>query len=800
MSLLLVIVTITAAQEFSTQEKDMNAIPDTPATSADQIKLRNRLGEENSPYLLQHKNNPVHWWAWGEEAFAAARALDRPIFLSIGYSTCYWCHVMERESFENEETAAILNEHFICIKVDREERPDVDQIYMTAVQMLNQGHGGWPMSVWLEPENLQPFLAGTYFPPEDGYGRPGFPSVLRQIIEYWQNQHDPLLQQAAYITEQIRRHYSTPVEPQPLDQTNIERAITGLLSEYDAEEGGFNSSPSRAPKFPMPANLDFLMQAAWDRSAVKKAVLHTLDQMALGGMYDQIGGGFHRYSTDRQWLVPHFEKMLYDNGQLATTYAKAYELTRDEYYAEILRETLDYVLREMHDQQSGAFYSAQDAEVNHREGQSYLWKEAEVRTVLEDNGLADDIDFALKAYGFDQGVNFQDPHHHNDPPCNVVYLINRPKEIAIEFNLDTDTFNQKLRRINEVLLSVRDQRDQPLTDDKILTGWNGLMIAGLADGGRVLNDDKYITAAKGAVDFIINTLRTDDGELLRTWRQGTAKIDAFLEDYAYFIQGLLALHRATNGDKLLQIADELNDQVSQRFGDVVQAGYFDALAGQTDLFVRAKTLYDGATPSGNSVMLHNLLDLYELTENEKYLNQAQRQLDFLSPYIVEQPHASIVAVAGFDRFPAPTPPHRTSTTSSVPTESSQTSPVSLTTSTDALYFAPRQQHTLNITITIDAGYHINAHQPGLENLIPLELVLIDGEGLSLLVDYPAGVAINGPLGEMSLHEGQITLPVILQRTGDIVGQPQLMLTYQVCTEQACLQPETIPVPLMITAK
>jgi len=762
------------------------------AESPTDLHGRNRLGAETSPYLLQHRNNPVHWWAWGEEAFAAARALDRPIFLSIGYSTCYWCHVMERESFENEAIAEVMNEHFICIKVDREERPDVDDIYMAAVQAMTGG-GGWPMSVFLEPHSLKPFLAGTYFPPEDRYGRPGFRSVLMQVAGYWAQQREAVMQQADHVAEAVTNHLSLAGEPQPVDPDWVDTAVTQLLSVYDRQEGGFGRGPN---KFPTPVNLDFLVAAAWDRPAVREAVLHTLDRMAMGGMYDQIGGGFHRYSTDPKWLVPHFEKMLYDNGQLASTYAEAFQRTGDPYYARVVRETLEYVLREM-TAPSGAFYSAQDAEVNHREGGNYIWTERQIRDVLDAAGLSDDVDFVLEVYGFTAGPNFTDPHHPEDSAKNVLFLAAKPNEQAAAMGMPLDEFEQRLSRINAALLEARDKRDQPLTDDKVLAGWNGLMIAGMADGGRVLAEPRYIEAARRAAAFVLERMRAPDGGLLRTSRLGRARIDAFLEDYAFMIRGLLALHRATGDDKPLDDAIDLARRARHRFRDGSAGAYFDTLPGQGDLFVRVKSTYDGAMPSGNGIMANNLLELYELTGDEAHMNDAVATLGALSHVLAARPMASVTSLLALKRI-VDVDPDRLEQPR--PAQNDEDMPVQISATPHQVRLAPSQSVTLDLTVRIADGYHINAHEPGLDFLIPLEVKLIDGEGIELDVHYPTGGRFAGPEGVVFTHHGTFALPLRLIRTGPITGRPAITVTWQACTETACLAPRTETLAVVIEAE
>ncbi|MHC5023999.1 MAG: DUF255 domain-containing protein [Planctomycetota bacterium] len=763
--------------------------PNEPAAAT--IELRNRLGEETSPYLLQHQHNPVHWFAWGPEAFEAARILDRPIFLSIGYSTCYWCHVMERESFENEAVAAIMNANFICIKVDREERPDVDDIYMAATQAFNQGRGGWPMSVFLEPEQLRPFFAGTYFPPEDRDGRLGFPTVLQQVAGWWRDRRSDVVGQAEQAARNVAMQLSVAGQPQPVGRDQVERGAALLLSRYDNQDAGFGG----APKFPMPVTLDFLMVAAWDLKPYRDALIHTLDRMATGGMYDQVGGGFHRYSTDARWLVPHFEKMLYDNGQLASTYAAAYERTSDAFYAEIVRETLDFVIREMTDD-AGGFFSAQDAEVNAREGENYVWTDDQVREALADAGLSDDIDFALEVYGFTRGPNFQDPHHPEDGRKNVVFLIDTPAAIATSKGMPAEDVTERLARINAAMLAVRDRRDQPGTDDKVLAGWNGLMIAGLADGGRVLNEPAYTAAAARAADFVLREMRDAEGGLLRSYRAGRARIPAFLEDYAFFVKGLLALHRTTGESRWLQDAAALAEAAKQRFWDPAGGAYFDTRADQSDLFVRTKSLYDGAVPCGNSVMLVNLLGLNTRTGESAWLDDAAATLAALSPVLAARPTGAVVGLIGLQRMVDEHPDRVDAPFAARPGQS----PVRITTSASTVQVARDRPGEVEVTLRLATGHHVNSNRPGIDYLIPLKIELVGGEGLSIDVRYPPGEAYDGPEGRMLVHHDRVTLPVRISQTGPVSAAGKLLITYQVCTDKVCLQPVTEPLRVRIEAE
>ncbi|MHC5114785.1 MAG: DUF255 domain-containing protein [Planctomycetota bacterium] len=763
--------------------------PDMPAS----VEGRNRLADETSPYLLQHQSNPVHWWPWGPEAFEAARAADKPIFLSVGYSTCYWCHVMERESFENEAIAALMNELFVCIKLDREERPDVDDLYMMAVQIFQRGSGGWPMSVFLEPKTLKPYYGGTYYPPADDpqYRRPGFPTVLRQMRQVWDEQRAGVEQQADQVAAMVAEQLARKPDARPVGAAQVSEGVAQLLADYDTVHGGFG----RQRKFPMPVNLDFLIHAAWEQDAVREAVVYTLDRMATGGLYDQIGGGFHRYTVDEKWLVPHFEKMLYDNGQLVQTYAEAYARTNDPYYAEIIRETLDYVLREM-TADDGGFFSAQDAESNHREGESYIWTGAQITEALGDAGLAEDVVFTLKAYGFSLGTNFQDPHHPEDGPKNVIFLVARPDAQAQERGEPVEAFNARLARVNEALLAVRDRRDQPLTDDKILAGWNGLMIAGMADAGKTLGEERYLEAARRAARFVLTRMRPADGSdgLLRTSRNGRAKIDAFLEDYASMIHGLLALHRATREREWLDAAVALAAAARTRFWDESGGAYYDTLPGQADLFVRIKSTYDGAVPSGNGVMLNNLIDLHEATGDDAYLDDAIATVTALSGVLAKHPTGSVKSLIGLSRLAARYPERLPSGDVGAPA-----GPVAVRASVETVEVPLGASATLEVLLEIDDGFHVTAREPGAENLIPLEIKLVGGAGLTARVEYPAGEEFAGPLGSMLVHHGVVRVPVEIASAGAVTGEPRLLVTYQVCTDQICLAPRTEVLAVRVVA-
>jgi uncharacterized protein YyaL (SSP411 family) len=754
----------------------------------------NRLIDETSPYLLQHAYNPVHWYPWGPEAFAAAREQDKPIFLSVGYSTCYWCHVMERESFEDPKVAALMNEHFICIKVDREERPDVDDIYMTGVQAL-AGRGGWPMSVFLEPRELKPFTGGTYFPPEARYGKPSFTQLLGSVRDQWRDDRAAVLAKARKIGDQVTRALSLSFQPQPLGAEQVNGAADSLMGAYDAAHGGFRRGN---PKFPQPVQLEFLVAVAWGDPAAQDALLHTLDRMAMGGINDQVGGGFHRYSTDQRWLVPHFEKMLYDNAQLASVYARVHELTGDAFYGEVVEETLDYVLREM-TSADGAFYSAQDAEANEREGDSYVWTPAQVRRALDDAGVGEQFDFAEVAYGLTAGGNFIDPHHRAEGSKNVLYLPARPEVIAGQIGLNLDDFNERMSLVNAALLAARDGREQPITDDKVLTEWNGLMISAMVDGSRALGESRYLESARRAATFVLENMRTPDGGLYRAWRAGQARIDGFSSDYAHFVRGLLALHRGTGERVWLDEAAELARVSGRKFRDERSGVYYNTLAGQADLFVRVATTRDGVIPCANSVMLMNLLDLCELTGEASWLDEASKTLGGLSSRIRRSPRSMPLATVALHRFlgrypdrlpgesPGPAPP------------AAAPEPVKISLSHRTIAVSPDAPGALRVSFRIDEGYHLNAHEPGVAGLVGLSVRVV-GQGLELEVEYPPGEPFRNRLfaDDLLVHTGVVTLPLTVRQTGSWQGRAALVVTYQVCTDQVCLQPVERGLPVAIT--
>ena len=745
---------------------------------------RNRLGETTSPYLLQHQYNPVHWYPWGEEAFQAAREQNKPIFLSIGYSTCYWCHVMERECFEDQEVADWLNRTFIAIKVDREERPDVDEIYMTALQIMTRGRGGWPISLFLEPNTLKPIWGATYLSKTD------FIDFMRSTRKVWNENESKVLDRADEIAGIVSARLSTFQEPVQLSPDLVHKGAVTLLGRFDSKLGGF----SGRPKFPMPIYSDFLMETSWENPQVQKAVKKTLDSMLMGGMYDQVGGGFHRYSTDAKWLVPHFEKMLYDNGQLVSTYAKAYELTGEPTYAKVIEETLEYVEREL-SAPAGGFYSAQDAETNHLEGETYLWREAQIREVLEDAGLEDEVAFALSLYGVDKGTNFKDPHHPQEPATNVLFLGQHPEISASEHTMSYPEFQERVDRINAALLAVRDTRDQPLTDDKVITAWNGIMIAGFADAGRILQNKAWVDRAVRASNFILSEMKSKNGKLLRTWREGTKGADAFLIDYASFISGLLAIYRANQDQQVLASAIELYDTARELFF-VEGEGWYDTEKGKSDLFVRTRALSDGAIPAATSFILGDVISLAEMTNDPRFLEDTMRTLDSESQWLASQPLSVVVAAKHFARFAKAHPEKFDG--EQIPTVSKD-STVTMICNPAALTISTGESKTITVTLQMDRGWHVNSNDPGNEYTVPLSFKSIN-ENVSIVVDWPKSKKMISVGETVSVFGGTITIPITLTLDGEAQGTIALMARWQSCDEDSCLAPEDNQVPCKIVVE
>ncbi len=588
-------------------------------------KMTNRLAQEKSPYLLQHAGNPVDWYAWGDEAFTKARKEQKPVFLSIGYSTCHWCHVMEEESFENRTIADFLNQHFVSIKVDREERPDVDHVYMQAV-MAMAGAGGWPLSVFLTPEG-KPFYGGTYFPPEDRWGRAGFMTVLKALAGKWQTERkaveDAGEQMAAALKEAVAEQTAAEA---PLDESTLRTAFEQFQGQFDTTFGGFGP----APKFPRPHILGFLLRYAKraNEAMAQRMVEETLEAMSRGGLFDPLEGGFHRYSTDGEWHVPHFEKMLYDQALLARAYLEAFQVTKNGAYAATARRVLDYVRARM-EHPAGGFYSAEDADSagdpanpKHKtEGAFYIWTEAEIR-----EALGDDADLFCFHYDVRPGGNAEHDPMGEFKGKNILREIRTREETAAQFKKNPADVHTALEAARAILKKKRDERLRPHLDDKILTDWNGLMIGALALGARVLGEPAYAESARRAADFVLTKLQTAEGRLLHRWRDGEAAVPGFLDDYAFLIDGLLELYQTQFEARDLEKACTLVREMLRLFRDEKQGGFFISGADAEALIARGKDLYDGALPSGNSVAVSVLLRLARLTGERKWEAAAEAAL------------------------------------------------------------------------------------------------------------------------------------------------------------------------------
>jgi uncharacterized protein len=564
--------------------------------------MANRLAHETSPYLLQHKDNPVDWYPWGEEALARARAEDRPILLSIGYSACHWCHVMERESFEDENTARLMNELFVCVKLDREERPDLDSIYMEACQAMT-GSGGWPLNVFLTPEHV-PFYAGTYFPPQPRMGMPSWRQVIEAVAHAWQEKKDDIREGGARIAERLRGGALLAPSDEPMNAEELDAAVRALAGQFDAAHGGFGG----APKFPPASALEFLL-----RRGELDMTAQTLRAMASGGMYDQIGGGFARYSVDALWLVPHFEKMLYDNALLARVYLHGWQAIGDDLFREVVEETLDWALREMRASEGG-FYSALDADSEGVEGKFYVWSVEEMRAALEGEP---DVDEAVAWFGATDRGNFEG------------------RNIPVRGPGTPERLGDWRRRLYE----ARAQRVWPGLDDKRLTAWNALMISALAEAGAVLERPDYVEAAVGCAEFLLGSVRDGEGRLLRTWKDGQAKLNAYLEDHAYLVEALITLYESTFDPRWFAEARALADTMIERFADEENGGFFETSSDHEQLLSRRKDLEDHPIPSGNSSAAYGLLRLAALTGEAGYEERAVGVLRLLHELAGKHPQA-----------------------------------------------------------------------------------------------------------------------------------------------------------------
>jgi len=579
----------------------------------------NKLGHESSPYLLQHAKNPVHWHAWNEEALGRAKKENKPIFLSVGYSSCHWCHVMAHESFEDEEIAKIMNENFVNIKVDREERPDLDDIYQKACQMTT-GQGGWPLSVFLTPDQ-RPFYVGTYFPALDSYGRPGFGSLCRQLAQSWKEKPNDIEKAADNFMQnlgKLQQHQA----PSKIDKSILDEAAINLLQIADTTYGGFG----QAPKFPNASNLSFMFRYSKlsGISKFQKFALLTLKKMAKGGIFDQIGGGFHRYSTDARWLVPHFEKMLYDNALLPIVYSEAYQITKDPFFGNVVKKTLDYVIREM-TSSDGTFFSAQDADTNGEEGQTFVWKKQEIEKIL-----GQDSEIFCIYYDVTDGGNFEG---------NTILANNiNASSLGFKFGKSEPEIENLISKCSEKLLEVRNKREQPGKDDKIITSWNGLMVSAFLSGYRITDNSKYLDAAKQSIDFFESNFEKNH-ILHRTFKNAEPKLNGYLDDYAYMANASVDMFENTSQPKYLSFATNLANYLITHFWDDSTNGFFFTSDDHEKLIMRPKNNYDLSMPSGNSVAAYVLLKLYHITQNKQFLEIAKKIIESQAIFAAENPFA-----------------------------------------------------------------------------------------------------------------------------------------------------------------
>jgi uncharacterized protein YyaL (SSP411 family) len=740
----------------------------------------NRLAGESSPYLLLHAHNPVDWYPWGPEAIAKARTEDKPIFLSVGYSTCYWCHVMERESFSDPETAALMNRSFVNIKLDREERPDVDEIYMAATQILS-GHGGWPNSLFLTPD-LTPYYAGTYFPPDDRFGRPGFRSVLLSLADAWANRRPEVREQAEEMAHAMRHYLEERTQPAavPPHPGSSIHSLDALAKRFDRRFGGFGD----APKFPTPSNLLLLLDLAAERPDAGEMLAATLDAMGRGGIYDQLGGGFHRYSTDREWKVPHFEKMLYDNGFLLEVYAREHARSGSPEAARIVRQTAEFLGREMTSPE-GAFLSAIDAETRGDEGAFYVWTREEIGAVLGE----EDATFLAPLLGFAGSPFFEGERY-------VLHLPEPLATVAEKRQLDPAELAAEVAGLEERLFTARARRERPATDDKVLADWNGTAITGMAVAGQLLGEPDYVRRAARAADFLLTRLRPAGGPLLHAYRAGQAKVPAMLADYVFLVRGLLALDRAEpENARWLAAAVELTAEQIARLGDSSpEGGGFFAAGESPDLLFRSKDVFDGAMPAGNAIAAWNLIELWERTGDERWIAEARRTLAAFAPLVERAPDAVRtlalasrryhLAVGGADALAESTPAtERAADAGMRQLEREEERAVAVRGEVGDVVvdgFRP-----FRLTLTIVPGWHINANPASESYLVATE---VTAEGVALRnLRYPAPgqmelAAVDHPL---ACYDGTVVVE------GEVgVGSGRLLLTYQPCDDTRCLPPVT----------
>jgi uncharacterized protein len=794
---------------------DGTAVADPSTTTDGQPAAKhpaNRLAKESSPYLLLHAHNPVDWYPWGPEAFAKAKKENKPIFLSVGYSSCYWCHVMERLVFENEELAKSMNRHFVCIKVDREERPDIDDIYMTALELYfraigsKQG-GGWPMSMFLTPEG-KPFAGGTYFPPEDKDGHIGFGTVMKRVQALWMKEEKGVRTNADRLTDMVKQSMRPrPVlVPVKLDRKMVAEVTAALIESHDTEYGGidYRAGAKNTSKFPVPAKLALLQYEAtkFGNKAAAKVLYHTLDRVAAGGIQDHLGGGFHRYSTDRYWHVPHFEKMLYDQAQLADVYVAAFQQTGKSAYREAAEGVFRFVLRDMTDPKGG-FYSALDAETEGTEGEYYVWSKKEVARILGEKDAA----LFGRVYGMDEPMRFE----HG-------YVLHLPKplaDVAKELKTPLPELKRRLAAMRAKLLSARAKRKPLLRDDKVLCGWNGLMIRAFANAGRVLKEPRYTQAAEKAALFVLANMRDKDKRLRRSWRKGTVKLNAYVDDYAFFVSGLLALHETTGDVKWLNAARRLTDDQIRDYWSKVGGGFFFTPHHHEELIARTRNAFDNVLPSGNAVSVRNLVQLARLTREAKYRQYAKEAIAPFASYLENYPRGTphlALAVAEFletgkkDVKPAGDAKQSSSAAPSGEiVQVSGSSPKKNSGPVGARAYLSVDKLPLGgtcrivVLLRVEKGWHINANPPKPKTAVPTVFTLTSKTGVKLAdVKYPRGHELKFDAADESqtVYDGPVAIYGTLKipkrvAAGAKADAIELRVRYQACNNAKCLAPKTV---------
>jgi uncharacterized protein YyaL (SSP411 family) len=763
----------------------------------------NRLAKESSPYLLQHAHNPVDWYPWGTEAFDRAKREGKLVFLSIGYSSCHWCHVMERESFDNPEVAKLLNDWFVCIKVDREERPDIDSVYMTALNVQGQ-RGGWPLSMFLTPEG-KPIAGGTYWPPEDrqieGDKIPGLKSVLKTMHDWHSTKPKRLADLADRVaagTKAALADAARGLAIVDLNRALVDSGLEEVRKEFDKEYGGFGSARGqfRGPKFPVPSYLQLVLREnARARSTGLDAILEvTLDRMARGGIYDQLGGGFHRYSTERTWTVPHFEKMLYDNAQLVEVYAEAYRLTRQPLYRRIVDETLGFVAREM-TSPYGAFYSALDADSDGGEGLFYVWTDAELKALLPNEA---DLALFRKVYGARGEPNFEGKYR--------ILVLPRPiAETAGDLQLTEQQLEARLRPLRQKLFESRSGRLRPFLDTKVLTSWNGQMIAAYATAGRVLANPAYTAAAARAADFVLKNLRNREGRLLRAYgaqpgQSGAARLNGYLDDYAYLTHGVLGLYDGTQDRKWLDEARSLTDTMASYFSDKDAGGFFYTSDDHEKLFARAKDQYDGAQPCGNSMAVRNLVRLAKATGEARYRVLAEKTFKSFAASLKANPTSLTAMLEGLALYLDYGDRNRKDAT---PTDEPAAQPGGIRKSDAVVKLSAKAKpekpgddgkQTVTVTLEIDEGWHVYGNPVGLEDLVSAQTEVTVTSKIKLAevkVEYPESKELtDAALGKYKVYEREVDIKVNLRRAAGDTGPLEVKVKFQSCNDKQCLLPAT----------